>query len=125
MCGDSVPDLSPALSPSTLPPLPPTATSPVILLKPLHPLRDPKDGTFLSRPDHVAGRHVCVVLYATSNGRDERERAWRSRERDVSMIELGRAAKLIENAGFNWRELNDHENVFAAAEGLRAPGTTH
>ena len=118
-----MPDLSPIpsipLTPLTLP------TSPVPILKALNPLREPKDGTFLARPDHMAGRHVCIVLYATGNSRDERERAWRSLEGTLNMKELGIAAKAIESAGYNWRELDDCNDVFAAAESLQARGASN
>lgn len=99
----------------------PSVTSPV-LLKPLNPLQCPKDGAFLGRPDHMAGRHVCIVLYAKSDSRDERERAWRSLASEINMVDLGRAAKVIEDAGYNWRELDDHEDVLAAAEFIQIPG---
>lgn len=113
----------PSPSPLTAFPLSPTSQ---VILKALNPLHDPKDGAFLQRPDHMAGRHVCIVLYAISNSRDERERAWKDKVHDgVNLAELGRGAKLIENAGYNWRELTDHDDVLAAAETLKVPGATH
>ncbi|MBI5794376.1 hypothetical protein HZA87_04855 [Candidatus Uhrbacteria bacterium] len=73
----------------------------------------------------MAGRQVCITLYAMSAKREARERAWRSRENKVSMVDLGRAAKALELASVNWRELENHEDILEAAETLRAPGATH
>lgn len=114
----------PSTPPITSRPFTSSVTSPV-LLKPLPELRDPQDGLFLSRPDRMAGRHVCIVLYAMSASRDARENAWRSRETTVNMADLGRAAKILETANFNWRELEDWEDVLSAAESIRGYGDTH
>ncbi len=122
-----MPDLLPTTPiPSPAPLQPPSSTSPVPVLKALNPLHGPKDGKFLGRPPHMAGREVCIVLYATSDSRELRERAWREKANEgVNMAELGLAAQAIEEAGYNWRELDDHEDVLSAAETLKAPGATH
>ncbi|MBI4437815.1 hypothetical protein HY631_02590 [Candidatus Uhrbacteria bacterium] len=60
-----------------------------------------------------------------TDSREERENAWRSRESTVPMAGLGRAAKALEDAGFNWRELDTWEDVLAAAESIGAYGATH
>jgi hypothetical protein len=114
-----VPQLElPAREPSS--PIPPShRASPALLQTPLNPLHDPKDGKFLALPSHIAGRQVCIVLFARGNSRESRERAWREKMGEgVKMEKLGIAAQAIEDAGYNWRELTSSDDVLTAAESL-------
>jgi hypothetical protein len=81
-------------------------------------LEGPRDGNFLRFPDHIAGRQACIELFTRGDSRKEREHAWRSRQATVNMARLGAAAKALEEAGINWRELAGHEEIFEAHNAL-------
>jgi hypothetical protein len=113
-----MPELDLAFLPSSPQP-PPCASASPASRKTLHPLSEPKDGKFLASPDHLAGRAVCIALYAKGDSRESRERAWQKQFHDgTDLAVLGRAAKALENGGYDWRKLTTVKGVLAAAEHL-------
>ena len=89
--------------------------------EPLPALTIPKDGRFLGLPDNLAGRQVCIILYARGDSRDARMKAWKDHQGEVSLTALGIAAKTLENAGMDWRQARNWERVLKEA----APLTAH
>lgn len=86
----------------------------VRVVDPLPTLEVPRDGHFLQFTDEIAGRHVCIKLYAKNDTRVARRAAWELRKSQVNMVRLGAAAKALEDANINWRKLGGHEKILEA-----------
>ncbi len=112
-----MPDLT-VSPPSPLPKSPPGGShhTEVAHEEPLPALASPKDGRFLNLPDTLAGRQVCITLYATGDSRDARVKAWRDRQNEVSLSTLGHAAKTLEDAGIDWRGAHTWRRVIKEAQ---------
>lgn len=82
-------------------------------------LQGSPDARFLSYEPVVAGRAVIVHLFGARKGatRERHQATWQRYQRlGVDLIELGRAAKILENAGIDWRRARRHSNILEAAK---------
>ena len=111
-----MPELRPPLP---LSPTPPPPQNPQAHQATLPPLDSQPDQKFLTLPPEIAGRAVLIELYApATRDRRLRESAWRSRQDEVNMVDLGLAAQALERTGLNWRQAQGIEEILEVSSSL-------